>query len=70
MKKLLIATSLIFLFSIGTAFAVLKYQCYSYKNGKPDKMVHVTADNKEQAVQLACEKFKKLGIKYESVQCK
>ncbi len=48
----------------------MKYECWAYKNGKPDKMVHVVASNKTEAEQLAWDKFKKLGIKPDSVNCK
>jgi len=48
----------------------MKYECWAYKNGKPDKMVNVVADNKSEAEALAWEKFKALGIKPDSVNCK
>ena len=48
----------------------MKYECWAYKNGKPDKMVYVVADNKGEAETLAWEKFRKLGIEPESVNCK
>lgn len=68
--KVLVAVFFVLVFSATATFAAMKYQCYSYLNGKPHKAVYVTADNNEQAVQMACEKFKKLGIKFEAVQCK
>lgn len=54
----------------GTAYAGMKYECWAYKNNKPHKMVHVVAENKGQAVDLACDKFKKLDILYDYVKCK
>jgi len=27
----------------------MKYECWAYVNGKPDKMINVTADSKSQA---------------------
>lgn len=33
-------------------------------------MTHVTADSNDQAVELACEKFKKMGLSFDYVQCK
>ena len=69
-KSIFSITALLVLLAAGAAFAAMKYECYSYRNGKPDKMVHVTADNNNQAVELACERFKKLNIVYDYVQCK
>lgn len=48
----------------------MKYECWAYKNGKPDKMVNVTANSKSEAEQLAVEKFQKLGISYDYINCK
>jgi hypothetical protein len=52
------------------ALAVTSYECWTHPNGKPDKMVHVLADNRSQAVTLAIEKFRSLDIKPISVTCK
>jgi len=30
----------------------MTYECWSYKNGKPNKMVYVSASNKEEAITL------------------
>ena len=70
--RLLVSGVLLFgLTMAGTAHASLKYECWTYKNGKPYKMTHVVADNKDQALKLAAEKFKKLDIgSYDSLQCK
>ena len=71
--KMRIFLSAILLFGLmaGTAHASLKYECWTYRNGKPYKMTHVVADNKDQALKLAAEKFKKLDIgSYDSLQCK
>lgn len=68
--KRIIFLSCLMLLAAGAAFAAMKYECYSYRNGKPHKMVHVVADNNAQAVELACEKFKKLDILYDYVKCK
>ncbi len=48
----------------------MSYECWAYKNGKPYKMVHVSANNKSEAEALAWEKFRSLGIEPESVNCK
>jgi hypothetical protein len=48
----------------------MSYECWTYPNGHPDKMVHVTADNNAQAVALAIEKFESIGVKPIGVKCK
>ena len=48
----------------------MSYECWAYKNGKPDKMVHVVADSKAEAEVLPWEKFRNLGVEPESVNCK
>ena len=70
LKRIVSIAAVLTLLTAGAAFAAMKYECWAYKNGKPDKMVHVTADNNDQAVGLACEKFKKLDILYDYVKCK
>lgn len=51
------------------AMATMSYQCWNYPDGHPDKMVYVTANSNDEAVQLAVEKFKRLGAKG-VVKCK
>jgi len=48
----------------------MKYECWAYKNGKPDKMVYVSAENRDDAEVLAWEKFRNLGITPDYVKCK
>jgi len=48
----------------------MTYECWAYKNDKPYKMVKVSANNKEEAIMLAWEKFRSLGIEPESVTAK
>lgn len=48
----------------------MSYECWAYKNGKPDKMVKVVANNKQEAEQLAYDKFAALGINPDYVNCK
>jgi len=56
---------------IGTnAVASMSYECWAYKNGSPWKMVHVSANNKSQAIDLAWDKFKSLDINPQKVNCK
>ena len=52
------------------AEASMSYECWAYKNGSPWKMVHVSANNKSQAIDLAWDKFKNLGISPQKVNCK
>jgi hypothetical protein len=46
------------------------YECWAYKNGKPDKMLKVSANNKEEAIILALEKFKGIGINPDFINVK
>lgn len=61
----------IFLMSVsGSSFAGMSYECWSYKGGDLGKMVHVTADDRNQAAQLAADKFKNLSVSFDNVKCK
>jgi len=48
----------------------MTYECWAYKNGKPYKMVKVSASNRDEAEIFAWGKFINLGIEPESVKCK
>lgn len=48
----------------------LKYDCWGYKNGKPEWNVTVIADNRSDAENKAWEKFKSLGRNPERVTVK
>jgi len=48
----------------------MTYECWAYKNGKPDKMVKVSASSRDEAIALAWQKFRSLGIEPESVTVK
>lgn len=48
----------------------MSYECWAYKNDKPWKMVHVLANNSEEAENLAWAKFRELGIEPDFVKCK
>ncbi len=69
MKK--VSLSLLFglVFAVG-ASASMSYECWAYQGGSPYKMVHVSANNSSEAVDLAWGKFKDLGVKADSVKCK
>lgn len=43
------------------AAASLKYECWTYVNGSPDKMTYVTANSKSEAIEIATAKFRDLG---------
>ena len=66
-KLLFLALSFV---AINSAHAGMKYECWTYIGGKPDKMVYVVADNKNEAVELGIAKFLNLGSKFDYVQCK
>jgi hypothetical protein len=48
----------------------MSYECWAYKNGKPWKMVHVTANSINEAESLAWSKFRAMGIEPETVNIK
>jgi len=48
----------------------MSYECWAYKNGKPYKMVYVSASSRGEAEIFSWGKFIKLGIEPESVKCK
>lgn len=47
----------------------MTYECWAYKDGKPWKMVNVSASNKSEAESLAWEKFRRLGIEPSYIVC-
>jgi hypothetical protein len=65
-----VVVGLAFTFSAPKASASMSYECWTYVNGSPDKMVTVSADNKSQAEALARAKFDDLGRRYDYVSCK
>lgn len=48
----------------------MSYECWAYKDGKPYKMVKVSASTQEEAIALAWEKFQSLGVSPEKVTAK
>ena len=48
----------------------MSYECWAYKNGKPYKMIYVSANSKGEAEIFAWGKFINLGIEPDSVKCK
>ncbi len=70
MKKLLVVSAMIVGFSMS-AQATMSYECWAYKNGSPDKMTKVSADNKAEAEKKAEKKFRDdLDVSFDYVQCK
>lgn len=43
------------------------YTCWGYKNGKPWKMIYVSANSKDEAQSLAWKKFKDMGLSPDSI---
>jgi len=71
MKKIFIGISVIVMsLASSVSSASMSYECWAYVGGSPDKMVHVSADNKSQAVNRAKDKMRNLGIRYDYVKCK
>jgi len=67
MKKLILFAILP---TIGI-YASSTWTCYRYVDGSPTGgFVKVTADSKQEATQKAIEKYKKLGYRFDSVNCK
>ena len=51
MKKAILMMSAIIMLGLSSAsMAGLKYECWTYINSKPEKMVYVVADNASEAV--------------------
>ena len=48
----------------------MSYECWGYKDGKPWKMVKVSASSKSEAEQKAWQKFQSMGLSPDSVNCK
>ena len=59
-----------FFSATSPSHASMKYECWSYKSGDLGKMTYVTADNNDEAVQLAAVKFDDLSVTYDNVKCK
>ncbi len=71
MKKILVASILAVSFlSATTTMASLKYECWTYVNGDPDKMITRTAGSKSEAQSMARGWFRDNGYKFDSVKCK
>ena len=68
-KRLMLLTALIF----GGTFAQAesKWTCYRYVGGEPTGgSVYVYASSKDEATRKALEKYKKLGYRVDSVNCR
>lgn len=49
----------------------MKWECWGYKNGRPEKMVYVTTSGgKDAAIAEAWERFRNLGFSPEKVTAK
>lgn len=66
MKKLMLLSTVLM---ANFAFAS-EYECFRYVDGKPTgTYVKVSASSKAEAEKKALEKFKKLGGKFDGVNC-
>lgn len=77
MKKGILATLSVALAVAGTMFffnassvAGMSYECWTYVNGSPDKMIKVVAENKADAEAQAPARFRDLGVRWDYIQCK
>lgn len=69
MKKTLIALAM--LSAASASYADRNYECYRYVDGKPaGGYVNVTASSKSDAETKAYQKYKDMGKKVHSVNCK
>ncbi len=66
----LAATMVVLASAAGSAQAGMKYECWTYVGGSPDKMISRVADNNSEAVKLATEWFSSNGYKFDYVKCK
>ena len=65
MKKILVLVAAFGFLNAST------WTCYRYVNGSPTGgFVKVSASSKQEAQQKAYEKYKKLGYKFDSINCK
>ena len=48
----------------------LSWDCWAYKNGKPDKNIKVVAGDRSEAEALAWQKFERLGVRPEKITVK
>jgi len=70
MKKVMLLVGAMLLVSTF-AQAESKWTCYRYVGGEPTGgVVYVYASSKSEATQKALEKYKKLGYRVDSVNCR
>jgi hypothetical protein len=69
MKKMLMIATIAAMMG-ASANAGMSYECWTYVNGHPDKMINVVANNQSEAESKAWDKFKELGITPTAVKCK
>ncbi|PIE73080.1 MAG: hypothetical protein CSA20_05240 [Deltaproteobacteria bacterium] len=71
MKKLLVALVLAgCLLSATTSMARLKYECWTYINGHPGKMIKRVADSNSEATKMATDWFRDNEYKFDYIKCK
>lgn len=67
MKKLFLA---LILTGFSSSSFAGSYECWRYVSDKPQGYVSVSASSNSDAVQIAHQKFDKLGKKVEYIKCK
>lgn len=63
-----IAAAAVFVLN-GTSVAGMNYECWTYVNGHPDKMINIVAVSKSDAESQAPARFKDLGARWDYIQC-
>lgn len=57
-------------FGNESSVASMNYECWTYVNGHPDKMTHISANSRSEAESLVQAKFRDLGAKWDYIKCK
>jgi hypothetical protein len=71
MKKVILSVFGLAVLSLSSAsMAGMKYECWTYVGGSPDKMTYITADSRSDAEYLVQSKFRDLGAKWDYIKCK
>lgn len=53
----------------GTSVAGMKYECWTYVNGHPDKYINIVADSKADAEAQAPARFRNVGASWDYIKC-
>lgn len=70
MKRTVLSVISVAMFVLSSAsIASTKYECWTYVNGKPDKMTKIVASSKSSAQDQAPSKFRDLGARFDYIKC-